>query len=119
MFNFISGVKKRGVFLDQQYFNVERLKKLIALDSKYNLDTYEAIGYAVEYYRHQKQYAKCLSEYSNLANGVEFPTKYRFRYPLWHHESHILAGASGEQIVGLVEKIIKIMKNSIGVENNL
>lgn len=44
---------------------------------------------------------------------------YRMRYPLWHHESHILAAAKGEDIVKSVTKIIKIMKNSIGVEDNL
>ena len=44
------------------------------MDPKYNLDAYEAIGYAVELYRHEKKYQKCLDEYDRISKGIPFPT---------------------------------------------
>ena len=60
-----------------------------------------------------------MDDYDKLTSGVEFPHKYRRRYPLWHHESHLLANAKGEDITKHAANIIRIMKNTIGVEDNL
>lgn len=46
------------------------------MDPKYNLDAYEAIGYAVELYRHEKKYQKCLDEYDRISKGIPFPTNW-------------------------------------------
>ena len=61
-----------------------------------------------------------VEKYHEYSDEVPFPKKYRNRYPFWLLDSFKASAAEkGEDIIKYSRNIIKIVKNTIGVEDNL